>query len=288
MHTDLIYDCQSKSECQPKEYTFNPGFYKVELWGGQGGNISGKVEGGHGGYSMCIIRLLHRQKMYFFIGAGGIEAKSGPTQSAFNGGGSGTAVSQISYASSGGGGTDLRTDFSLESRILVAGGGSGATSYSSNSFNHKGACGGGISGENGVDAPDYTGPYSKGYGGTQKNGGQSAIEPGEFGYGGNQTDITLFGSGGGGGWYGGGSGRSHGATGGGGSGYASTRLVHSMLYSGCSMIPSFYVPGTSVEGQIGNGAARVTFISNQLLLCTKYPQLLHCSTLVTFLFIVFS
>ena len=70
MPIDITYKCPSQSECTPIQYTFQPGKYKVEVWGAQGGNISGKTEGGRGGYASGIIIFEATKTLYFFLGAG--------------------------------------------------------------------------------------------------------------------------------------------------------------------------------------------------------------------------
>ena len=267
MALELSYQCDSKTSCYPIEFTFIPGIYKVELWGAQGGNISGEAEGGHGGYASAIIPFRKTQKMYLFLGAGGVETTtSGFTQNAYNGGGKGAYNLPNYRAASGGGATDLRTNLSLYSRILVAGGGSGATSYSNSLIVNNGSCGGGINGGDGIDSLFNNGLYKKGEGGKQDKGGESVQQNGSFGYGGNQTYSMNYGSGGGGGWFGGGSGLAYGATGGGGSGYVSPFFKQSQLISGCSLIPNFYCLHCKVTGHIGDGAARITLLNRNTFL----------------------
>ena len=266
MPTDYIYKCpESKTLCEPYTVTFSPGIYKIELWGAQGGNLTNRNEGGRGGYAAGYLHSTSKMSMYLYIGAGGLEATSGFTKAAFNGGGAGNCNINNYYneaASGGGGGTDLRTSHSLYSRILVAGAGSGATYIDfDDKVSFKGACGGGYHGADG-NASIYLGEdYEAGKGGEQEIGGTSVWQNGIFGYGGNQTTV-YYGSGGGGGWFGGGCGRSHGATGGGGSGFASGMLTKTELISGCSLMPSFYSPGEMTAGHTGEGAARITFIAS--------------------------
>ena len=258
MALSYIYKCESQVTCEPYVINFKPGIYKIELWGAQGGNITGKSEGGRGGYASGILRILRTQKMYIFLGGHGFQGTGkGFTQNAFNGGGKGNFNSVSLTASSGGCATDLRTNLLLSSRILVAGGGGGATNFKNSVYN-KGGCGGGSEGGDGIDGYESGTSYEKGGGGKRDLGGSSEIEEGRIGYGGNQTTSDFYGSGGGGGWFGGGAGRSHGASGGGGSGYASSQFIKSQLLSGCVNIPNFYQIGTTIKGHYGSGCARIS------------------------------
>ena len=276
MSLGISYQCSSKTSCSPIEFTFYPGIYKVELWGAQGGNVTGEAEGGHGGYAMAIIPFRKSETMYFYLGAAGIESSSGFTGNPVNGGGNGNYYRTTHKAASGGGGTDLRKNQSLYSRVLVAGGGSGATSFQNSAVVHNGACGGGEQGHDGLDSTYDNGLYPKGKGGKPDKGGESTVQPGEFGYGGNQTINNYFGSGGGGGWFGGGCGQAYGATGGGGSGYALPSFHKHELISGCSFIPSFYCLNCKVEGHVGNGAARITFLGAFASITRRFNSLCFC------------
>ena len=260
----MPYDITYSSDNAPIPYVFTPGVYKIELWGAQGGNITDSIIGGKGGYAKGILHIRTTKTFYFYIGEKGkAPTNAGFTESSFNGGGNGNG-NQAAYLSAGGGGaTDLRTNYTLETRILVAGGGSGATSYSSSNLN--GSCGGGPKGEDGRDSI-YDTRFKKGEGGSQVSGGGSLRQNGIFGFGGNQTVGSKYGSGGGGGGYGGGCGEAFGATGGGGSGYSSLMMEKTVLLSGCSLIPSFFNYGY-IQGHDGDGAARITKLNEEL--CTS-------------------
>ena len=152
----------------------------------------------------------------------------------FNGGAIGT-----SYASSGGGATDIRlvsgnwNDFdSLKSRIMVAAGGGGATTWS------RGSYGGAAGGLFAYDVPYYaTGSwgYTLNTGATQTSGGVGFVssnagrhgQSGKFGIGGNGNTSSGYGGGGGGGYYGGAGGGDGGpmtCSGSGGSSYISGHI----------------------------------------------------------------
>lgn len=284
------YSGSMKSVILPK------GTYVLECWGAQGGNGYGNTSypGGKGGYSKGTITLNKKTNLYLYTGGQGLggttyNSSGATTAGGFNGGGS--ATSQNSRGS-GGGGTDIRigTD-SLYARVLVAGGGSGSSGYTSSA----GFAGGGISGKTYGNADSSTGSSYYGGGGSQTKGG--AIAPyngnyataGSFGQGGNYNakSNTYYGSGGGGGWYGGGGAI---GIGGGGSGYMYTASSASYYPSGCLLNSQYYLEnattlagntaftsptGTSETGHAGNGYIRITVIQaqggNTLI---KFPQTL--------------
>ena len=108
------------------------GNYYFQAWGAQGGDVpnatSPKALGGKGGYAAGSISLTVGQKVYVYVGNAGVVG-GGAT---FNGGGSG-GRGVAGAAASGGGATDFRlvkgkwnNPTSLNSRIIVAGGGGGA------------------------------------------------------------------------------------------------------------------------------------------------------------------
>lgn len=284
------YSGSMKSIILPK------GTYVLECWGAQGGNGYGNTSypGGKGGYSKGTITLDKKTNLYLYTGGQGLggttyNSSGATTAGGFNGGGSATSQNN---RGSGGGGTDIRigTD-SLYARVLVAGGGSGSSGYTSSA----GFAGGGVSGKTYGNADSSTGSSYYGGGGSQTKGG--AIAPyngnyataGSFGQGGNYNakSNTYYGSGGGGGWYGGG-----GAVGigGGGSGYMYTASSASYYPSGCLLNSQYYLEnattlagntaftsptGTSETGHAGNGYIRITVIQaqggNTLI---KFPQTL--------------
>ena len=198
------------------------GKYRFELWGAQGG--SGISSGGLGAYTYGEINLTKGTRLYVYVG----EQPFGILSGGWNGGGTG-------YTRGGGGATDIRTvptttltswnlTASLNSRIMVAAGGSGDSWYTGNSSNHRanGAAGGGLIGCNGPSG--WNASYS-GTGGKQATTSlaltNNPLTSSGFGYGGNAgTTSYSSGSGGGSGWYGG-SGADAISSGGGGSSYIS-------------------------------------------------------------------
>ena len=194
------------------------GYYKIETWGAQGGNSRYNINntgnityGGLGGYSSGYIYLNADDKLYVYTGQlGNNNIPSGNALASFNGGGSGSSDSQ--GGAGGGGATDIRLvsgswndATSLNSRIMVAAGGAGASNWH-NSV--AGGAAGGLVGNNGllnVSSVEHTTATA----GTQTSGGLASGNNGcnlgnngQFGIGGNSG--TTHGSGGGGGYYGGG------------------------------------------------------------------------------------
>ncbi len=223
-----------------------PGLYKIELWGAQGGNYneSETYIGGKGGYTNGIISLTKNEKLYVYVG--GQPSSSSTTEGGYNGGGICTS-SKDTDGRTGGGATDVRlvsgewnNAESLASRIMVAGGGGGA-SYEGGSWWALGGPGGGLTGLIASSMGSSAQPYY-GTGGTQTAGGTpNEVSPypekidnsvnanGRFGIGGGGSS-TDGGAGGGGGYYGG-AGTGYLSGGGGGSSYISG-------HTGCVAITS--------------------------------------------------
>lgn len=202
--------------------SLQPGTYKLEAYGAQGGG-----SGGYGGYSTGTITLTSATTLY--IGVGGQNAT-------FNGGGSG-------YDYTGGGATHIATasgelstlSGNKGSILLVAGGGGGGKTRATSSGLGGGANSNGTSGHSGCG--------TEGGGGTLSSGGSAGRNcgtVGSFGQGG--TNSCSRGKhrntecGGGGGYYGGGGGGhdcggyndNDDSGGGGGSGYANTSKLTSI------------------------------------------------------------
>ena len=210
---------------EAKEYTYivpYTGNYKIELWGAQGGGVS-SLPGGYGGYVSGSTNFAINEKIYVYVGENYNGYKN---EFSFNGGGKGsysTTGSTVNY--NGGGATDVRyfgtytpTDddlqwnstIGLNSRIMVAAGGGGYSSWSSGI---KGGSAGGLVGYDG----NAIGTITVSTGGTQISGGVGTDNKtnvpyvGVFGIGGYNNTYSsgyIYNSGGGGGYYGGGSGGS--------------------------------------------------------------------------------
>jgi len=170
---DFKYTAGSQTFTVPKT-----GKYKIEAWGAQGGSLdiyNNNRNGGKGSYTSGEITLTSGENLYIYVGGKGIDVfepgtivgldnKSiGATISgSFNGGGAGTDESDGTTLSGnetgapGGGATDIRlvsgqwnNAASLNSRIMVAAGGSGA--YNINGVATPGNSGGGINSEHYLD-----------------------------------------------------------------------------------------------------------------------------------------
>lgn len=140
-----VYEFYYTGEVQSVELP--AGRYKLECWGAQGGDTSSySGEGSYGGYSEGILTLTETTTLYVFVGGQGGSSGNG----GWNGGGSSTGYSSYSsgneygesWPACGGGATDIatvtssmnyssgrtnRSSASLLSRIIVAGGGAGAS-----------------------------------------------------------------------------------------------------------------------------------------------------------------
>lgn len=104
------------------------GYYKLEVWGAQGGygyNNATTYAGGLGGYSIGTVKLNAGDSIYVHTGGQGTNGST--TSSIKTGGANGGGNSGYYRGGSGGGGTDIRinTDDNL-ARVIVAGGGGGS------------------------------------------------------------------------------------------------------------------------------------------------------------------
>ncbi len=179
------------------------GSYKVELWGAQGGSMTGTgyrsdgtsrgeltYTGGKGAYTNGAISLIKGKNIYLYIGGKGpnnisLNSCTGGDTGGYNGGGT-LASGQCKFGSPGGGATDIRiangvwNNFnSLKSRIMVAAGGGGANFRNQGYGEGNGGEGGSLIGINGYEAlvegsyfrKDWANGYGIGTGGTQTAGG---------------------------------------------------------------------------------------------------------------------
>lgn len=272
------------------------GYYKMQVWGAQGGYRSSSTYGGLGGYSEGIAYLNAGDKLYVHTGGAGGSGTSGCGSTICAGGYNGGGYRNKYYG--GGGGTDIRINTnSLYARVIVAGGGGsdGATAK-------KGMYGGGTTG--GSSTENYTAISNYGgKGGTQTYSGYStaytittqttsglasnttANYAGGFGFGGGGVYLSSgYGGAGGGGWYGGSgnvpnSSGDNDRGGGGGSGYVYTSSTASSYPSGCLLNSSYYLTSASTvagntsftspsggteTGHTGNGYAKITYVGQTL------------------------
>ena len=250
------------------------GYYKLQVWGAQGGYRTNSSNGGKGGYSYGTIHLNAGDTLY--VHTGGFGGSSNTSTNAVRAGGYNGGGYRYGYPG-GGGATDIRikpkydalpdtvengsvvlTYDSLYARVIVAGGGG-----SDGAIDKAGYYGGGATG--GSATEDYTeyGSYcGKGGGQTYSGYGVSytinspAIVglnsnsldnyAGGFGFGGGGVYLSDgFGGAGGGGWYGGAGTIPDGSLdndrgGGGGSGWVYTEASYNNWVSG------------SLEGQSHN------------------------------------
>ena len=245
------------------------GYYKIEAWGAQGGDITGTpynssnaargsnltYYGGRGAYTYGEIYLEKGTNLYIQVGGAPNRVNTtlstnGTITGGYNGGVS-IVNGQQQFGSPGGGATDIRLssgtwndEASLKSRIMVAAGGGGANFRNQGYGEGNGGAGGTLQGVKGLEAlvsnsyfrSDYAPGYSLGTGGTQTSAGQEEQHflNGQISY--ITRENTGFGvgnyesqTGGGSGYYIGGS-NGHGGAGG-GSSYISG-------YAGCVAIAS--------------------------------------------------
>lgn len=320
-------NCTSSTYDTPNYYEFTAvcsGTYNIELWGASGGNGTDvnqtPADGGKGAYTSGNLHLDEGEKIYVYVGGkgsnGGMPSRNATVQIAagYNGGGNG--VSYYPYPDNdygegaGGGATDVRyfgsttvtedilspnSELGLNSRIMVAAGGAGASlSWGKNVkyVRYTGGAGGDLIG---ITGGTWGTGYTAGTGGTQLAGGTGS-NAGAFGIGGNGA---TGGSGGGGGYYGGG-GSGQWASAGGGSSYISGHsgsiaiesslsrsaktidgvactyptsdnrcsrhysgkvFSNTQMLSGQASMPTY--DGTStMTGNTGNGYAKVTYINS--------------------------
>ena len=243
------------------------GYYKLEIWGAQGGSYSSSYYGGYGGYSIGTANLTKGEILYINVGGQGYSnsSNSGPITTAILGGynGGGTVYPESCcnghFPSSGGGATHIATLSGLLSKLeneknsilIVSGGGGGAFGHSNVTLSYIGGNGGGIEGMiGGGQVYDLGGTQDVGY---------------AFGLGGQDYDKSR--SAGGGGYYGG-------KHTGGGSGYIGNILLTDK-YMYCYNCTTSDVESTKTYSttcveetptencaKIGNGYARITYLHN--------------------------
>ena len=249
--------------------TLQPGRYKLECWGAQGGSDDDNL-GGAGGYSHGILNITQTTQLYIYVGEQPtFNLQINLQQGGFNGGGTGMYFlynATATLACGGGGATDIRIgQDSLYARVIVAGGGGGSASVNALTTKY----GGGMS--SGSPKSDYVSNQTKsGIGGSFGQGGNT----------GTYHNYRYGSGGGGGGWYGGGARASQDDyntdirnENGGGSGYVYTSSTAKDYPSGCVLNSSYYLTnaatiagnqsfpsptGGTETGHIGNGFCRIT------------------------------
>jgi len=225
-----LYMCKEESQTFKAEHS---GTYRIELLGAKGGSSSKEgLEGGAGAYTSGEIYLEEGTELNVNVGCTPKNAENSATSvfvnGGFNGGGDGSSGTDSS-SGGGGGATDVRIGgTSLNDRIMVAAGGSGAGTGENAK---EGVPGGGLIAAN---SSNSSGPK----GATQTSGGTKVS--GSFGAGANASDNSG-GSGGGGGYYGGAAGindNGTGTTGTGGSSYISGHFGSNAVTSNSSTEPT--------------------------------------------------
>lgn len=295
--TDYVLD--KPFEYQNSTQQFNvivSGYYKMRVWGAQGGYRTTEGNSGRGGYAEGTVYLNAGDVIYVHTGGAGGNGSSGCGSTICAGGYNGGGYRYKYYG--GGGGTDIRINSdSLLARVIVAGGGG-----SDGATGKKGMYGGGTTGGSSTESYSSVGNYG-GKGGTQTYSGYSASYTvttqattglnsntlanygGGFGFGGGGVYLRSgYGGAGGGGWYGGSGNVPDGSGdddrgGGGGSGYIYTSSTASNYPSGCLLNSSYYLTsatlkagnesitsptGATETGHAGNGYAYLTYIGKVL------------------------
>ena len=258
------------------------GKYKLETWGAQGGDIISSYSGGYGGYSVGTVSLKKGDILYLNVGGQGYSSKTmssnTKTTGGYNGGGYGYQTTNL-YASGGGGATHIATKSgllstlsdSLDSILIVSGGGSGAYGYGSYFWN--GNSGGGVIGGYSNDSTSA---------GTQTSG----FEFGQAGDSENKSNwaSTTNRSGGGGGLYGGQSYWGEKGSGG-GSGYiGNEKLTNKSMYcysceesndKSTKTISTTNVSSNASanSAKIGNGYARITLLNDSSIEEPEKPEM---------------
>ena len=258
------------------------GKYKLETWGAQGGDIISSYSGGYGGYSVGTVSLKKGDTLYLNVGGQGYSSKTmssnTKTTGGYNGGGYGYQTTNL-YASGGGGATHIATKSgllstlsdSLDSILIVSGGGSGAYGYGSYFWN--GNSGGGVIGGYSNDSTSA---------GTQTSG----FEFGQAGDSENKSNwaSTTNRSGGGGGLYGGQSYWGEKGSGG-GSGYiGNEKLTNKAMYcysceesndKSTKTIRTTNVSSNAItnSAKIGNGYAKITLLNESSVEEPEKPEM---------------
>lgn len=189
---------------------------QVDCVGSQGTTFRGA--GGKGGRVQCVLTVSPNQTIYVTVGGVGASQNTAVYNAA-----------DIRTNNSG-----ITDTASLNSRLVVAGGG-GSGTYG----NVTGGAGGGLTGGNGGNQQGHAGTAK---GGTQTDGGAAASAE-AFATNGSKGKFGLGGNGGGGagaggaGWYGGGGGSKHDyaavtySGGGGGSSYTNANLCSNVTHT---------------------------------------------------------
>ena len=272
------------------------GYYKLEVWGAQGGKHLGvstsnsrRGSAGYGGYSYGAFNSSANNILYIVVGGEGLSARddSSGNYKWFDGGynGGGRMYYSCDWNGSGGGATHIATKSGLlsslesykSSVLIVAGGGGTGSVGDAFGVTKMGYSNGG--GYIGASGNATVGNQTTGGSGGQAWSGDSQMTSqniiGSFGQGG--VGFGCNGGCGGGGWYGGG-GSTGSITAGGGSGYIGNSLLLSakgvtkqmyMHSTGCTSSTAAATKTTCTTStgahvanaaNTGNGYARITYL----------------------------
>ena len=164
-----------------------PGYYKLEVWGAQGGNYSDSYYGGFGGYSTGTIYLNDSDTIFITVGRAGQMIAKDVMTGGYNGGGN--AHSSSYNVGSGGGathiakvsgelknlssykGTLVDNSYYVSDTIILVAGGGGGSYYEGGSYNGYGGSGGGYIGGDSSGTVSSRTYKVKANGGTQTGGG---------------------------------------------------------------------------------------------------------------------
>lgn len=283
--TGTFVNTDRKTATTKEDTIYHPGYYLIEMWGGQGGNYyryKSKNCGfrGEAGYAYGVVNLEYNSKIYFTLGGNGRDGElSGTARGGANGGGNGGAT----YAGGAGGYSALAINTTTidETNInngnilfIVGGGGGGSGSSLVAGKPGNGGNGGSLTSEyttttigtvfHGADGTlNQAKEGRNGLGGTAVARSQSnAGENGTLLSGGNGSGN---GGGGGGGYYGGGGGGGAGTVstnqaGGGGGG--SSLLAKAVTYNGLSTNITSKLVGTNPSSS--GGAIAITYLGKTL------------------------
>ena len=298
------YECDLTYDCHSKYVRLLPGCYIIECYGAQGGtgltNGNPSFPGGPGAYTSGILCTKKSLPIYLYIGGKGEDANKEMKiiRGGWNGGGNGDFdKGDDDHSAAGGGATDVRliggewnSSESLQSRIMVAAGGSGSA------YDSYGAPGGDLTGYvvNDFQSQDFVQSTT------------SQIEGNQLGIGENGHTIhgsTVAYSGGGSGYYGGKtrdplptSEQGYNGVSSSGSSYISgfpgchsvskepdSKDIHihssgyffhkPVMINGFSLFPSLNDDSNFVKGNEGNGGVKISLLSNLLYItrCKREP-----------------
>ena len=238
------------------------GYYKLEVWGAQGGSDksgSDTYSGGRGGYSYGNVTLADNQTIYIGVGGKGGDCNyTGGGAGGYNGGGSNSGMNND--GGGGGGATHigkaeaLLKDTPQADVYIVAGGGGGSFTL------------GFWSGGNSYDII-ATGGYGGGTNGGPGNR-RTTQNTSDVSYNSSyatQSSGNAYGQGGtisGGGWYGGVAPGLNWGSGGGGSGYIGG-VTDGVTIAGNAAMPT-HDGASTMTGNTGNGYAKITYMGEHL------------------------